>query len=87
MEDKLSEEIWVPLFGYEDKYEISSNGEVRVKSRNILDKDGNILSTLKSTNLQIKANLDNTKYVILHDGSKYRKENVEDLIRQSFVCD
>lgn len=75
---------WFPVFGYEDKYEVSTSGEVRVKARDILDKDGEYVTTLKPQILKIqKDNITHNPYVILHNGISYQKQFVEDILERS----
>lgn len=76
---------WIPVFGYEDKYEISSSGEVRVKARDIFDRNGSFTVALEAKLLEIQTdNGTNRAYVILHDGNSYRKEYLEDLLDACF---
>ena len=76
---------WIPVAGYEAGYEISSAGEVRVKARDILDKDGSVITRLDAKLVEIQRDKDtNRPYVILHDGKSYQKEDLEMLLNKSY---
>ena len=78
------ENTWFDLPGYEDKYEISTSSEVRIKSRDIIGKDGQYITTLDSKILDIKTDAETLKpYVILHDGTSYQKKFLEDILNES----
>lgn len=75
------ENTWFELPGYEDKYQISNNKEIRIKSRDILDSDGTVLKHLDSIPVPIKKDsMNNLDYVVLHNGSKYVKVYIDDLV-------
>ena len=80
----MSKIRWVPVVNYEGRYEISTAGEVRVKARDILDKNGEYVTTLKPEILKIQKDQESNKpYVILHDGTSYQKEFLEDILDRS----
>lgn len=76
---------WVPVCNYESRYEISPDGQVRVKARDIVDKFGNVVNTLEPVMLQPKQSGNFGPYVILHNGNKYQKELVKKLVKDSFI--
>jgi len=81
----MSKEIWIEIPGYENYYEISSKRNIRTKSKTIYDNDGNVLSVINSSPVQIKSSKDSgEKYVLLRTQSKYKKEFLKDLMHISF---
>ncbi len=82
----MSRETWVPVFKYENLYEISSKGRVRSKRQEIKDKTGNLVRGVEPFFGEIKKT-DQTPYpyVVLTDGKKYHKENVKYLLDESFA--
>ena len=75
---------WVPIPGYEDKYQISEAGDIRTKPRDIIDSDGTVITSLKSTPINIYRPGDSTPYAILHDGQKYNKVTLQILLNSAF---
>ena len=78
---------WLPVIGYEERYEISSAGEVRVKARDIFDKDGSFVTALDSKLIEIQRDKETKRpYVILYNGTSYQKEDLELLMDKSMNC-
>lgn len=80
----MPEETWVPVKGYEDRYEISSSKEVRNKERDILDPNGNILYHVKSSRVPKYTSYGSKPYVILSNGTSSRREDIRKLFKRSF---
>lgn len=76
-------ETYKPIPNYEDRYEISKeNKKIRTISREIRDKDGNLIITLESKEVKpMGESRDLKKYVILHDGKSYNKELISELYK------
>ena len=76
---------WVDVPDYEQYYEISSAGQVRTKFREIKNTDGEVMTIVEPKLLEIRKDSETQKSVVfLHDGSKYTKHFLEDLMKQSF---
>lgn len=75
---------WFPVSGYEERYEISSDGKVRIKARDIFDKHGAFVTRVDYKVVEVQKDKNtNQSYVILHDGNSYQKENLSTLIHKS----
>lgn len=80
----MSEETWVPVSGYEDRYEISINKEIRNKERDIRDINGNVLYHVKSSCVPAHTSYGSKPYVILSNGVSSIREDIEKLYNKSF---
>lgn len=80
----MSEETWVPVKGYEDRYEISSNKDIRNKERDIKDPKGNVLYHVKSSRVPTYTSYGSKPYVILSNGVSSRREDIRKLYKKSF---
>lgn len=82
----MTDEIWVDIPDYEDKYQISSNGNVKLKARDILDAEGKVLTQIPESLLEIR-NTEHDPYphVVLHNGTTYVKASIESLKHSAFV--
>ena len=75
---------WIPVPGYEDKYEICKSGKVRVKSRKISIAENSEM-TLKPKELTTYRTFqDNKKYVRLSKNNKYEKVFIDDIVKEVF---
>lgn len=81
----MSKEIWVDVPNYEGKYQISSEGVVKLKAREILDNDGRILTAIPETIVEVR-NTEHDPYphVVLHDGHQYHREKIDTLLQKAF---
>ena len=83
----MSKDRWVPIVGYEGLYEISNRGQVRTTARKIVDNEGNIVRVVESSILPVRQTNQTPKpYVVLHDGSKYHKEEISSLLNRCFTA-
>ena len=81
----MSKIKWVDVPRYETRYEISTAGEVRTKSRDIKDSQGTLVRTIESTLVPIRKTTQTPRpYVVLHDGCRYHKEDLENLLEETF---
>lgn len=81
----LNDIKWVPVYGYEDLYEISNEGQIRTKPRNVIDNEGNVVYSVGNQLITIHINSDlKEKYAILWVNNTYNKEYINDLLAKSF---
>lgn len=69
----MSLEKWVPVVGYEDRYEISNHKEVRIKERDIVDPFGNVIFHVKQQLVPHYTSYGSKQYVILNNGKRSKK--------------
>lgn len=76
---------WVPIPGYESVYEISKDGQLKLTAREVKDSSGKVIAKVEEKLLEPFDDQDTHKRsIILHDGSKYGKYAVEDLVKLAF---
>lgn len=75
---------WASIPGYEGKYEISNTGCIRTAARDILDKDGSVITSLKPALVEVHGKDTKFAYSILHDGQKYKKVEIIQLVNSLF---
>jgi hypothetical protein len=79
-------EIWKPVIGYEDSYEVSNQGRVRSLDREVLGKNGSIRKlkgkALKGFRMNNKDN--NLGVCIYGDGTK-KKVQISHLVWEAFI--
>ena len=80
----MPEDKWAPVKGYEDRYEISTNKEIRNKERDIKDPKGNILYHVKPSCVPTYTSYGSKPYVILSTGVSSIREDLEKLYKKSF---
>ena len=74
---------WFDIPGYDGHYQISKSGKVRLAPRKIQNDAGEILTTIKSKELDYRDEGD-SKSVVLHNGQKYVKESISHLLDITF---
>ena len=73
---------WVPFPGFEDRYEISNQGEVRSKHRDIRDKFGKLIRTVPPFLEKIHTDSETDRdYVIIYD-TKYHKRYIDEALEE-----
>lgn len=80
----MSSEKWVPVAGYEDRYEISNHKQVRIKERDIKDPFGNLLYHVKPSSVSYHTSYGSKPFVILDNGNRPTKEFLDKLYKKSF---
>lgn len=63
----MTEEIWKDITGYEGKYQVSSEGQVKTLARNFIDKSGR-RQNIKERIMKLQTNKDGYKTVNLYNG-------------------
>lgn len=78
-------ETWVPVSGYENLYEVSNLRRIRTKKRQIVDSDGNVVTTVPNREVEVHTSYGSEPYVILSNGKTYHKTPVNLLFAQAQV--
>lgn len=63
----MTEEIWKDITGYEGKYQVSSEGQVKTLARKFIDRSGR-RQNIKERIMKLQTNKDGYKTVALHNG-------------------
>lgn len=84
----MEREIWKPIEGYEDYYEVSSNGRVRSIDRSFCqfgNRGSFFQRTYKGRILQQRKNRNGYYYVVLSKDGKHKTITVHRLVAQAFI--
>ena len=83
----MNNEIWKPILHYEDLYEVSSLGRVKVLSRTITYHNQNNRSVIRTYPSKILKPTNSRGYlrVSLNQNGKIKKEQVHRLVAQAFI--
>lgn len=81
----MSKEKWAPVPGFEKSYEVSSKGRVRTIARDVLNPQGEIITSIPSKEVTIRKTSQNPiPYVVLHDGKRYHQKELKSLMIEVF---
>ena len=84
--DAATEEIWKPVVGYEDYYEVSSTGRVKSKDRNVNTRNGSKAVRMGRVLVQ-RTRKDGYKVVYLSVNGKSKTAYVHRILFQAFSDD
>lgn len=80
-------EIWMPVHGYEDRYQVSNLGDLRSVGRTVDIEYGTSKFKREISGVKIFQQKHNKGYLVvrLYDGKKYKSHYVHRLVAEAFV--
>lgn len=84
MDANMDDVTWVPVKGYEGLYEVSSDRQVRLVPRDVLDKDGNVLYHIPEKDIPVRCHSSSNPYVVLYKSGKSEVKYISEIEKESF---